>query len=423
MNQENHLGRKLLPLVILGNALLRIAGSAGGILIGLYLGHLNSTQEQQVSIALVGTLGAITFIAELVGALPLGVLSDAIAPRVLMVIGSLLGAIATQIFGMSGAVTIFFLSRALEGIAIAASGPPVLAHLTDITEGDAGLRGKVMSYYEMSLLGGLALGGLLGSTLWEKLGTAAFSALAAAYVVSGLLLGIGAVGSKKHKSSEALSGLVKALRDPYLIRFAPAWLAINSIVGLWVAGSTLPLLLTLEDRRGQVITGSFAGQAGNIGYLLLVYALIFATGVTIWSFFIARFTRKRVFNIALIAMFFVCAGLYVYNHSQSWPPTARYALLAVTAIAIMVESGFTPAALAMLADVVGAQGGRGAAMGIYSVLLGVGAIIGSLLAGVLGGWFAVDGLIYGTMGMAVIAFITVSFLPDAHSGDTPLESN
>jgi len=33
-------GRQRLPLVLLGNALLRVAGSAGGILIGLYLADL-----------------------------------------------------------------------------------------------------------------------------------------------------------------------------------------------------------------------------------------------------------------------------------------------------------------------------------------------------------------------------------------------
>jgi MFS family permease len=76
----------------------------------------------------------------------------------------------------------------------------------------------------------------------------------------------------------------------------------------------------------------------------------------------------------------------------------------------MVESGFTPAALALLADIVGSQSGRGAAMGVYSVLLSIGAIIGSLMAGVMGVRFAVDGLIHGTVAMAVIAMIAVNRL-------------
>jgi MFS-type transporter involved in bile tolerance (Atg22 family) len=42
-------------------------------------------------------------------------------------------------------------------------------------------------------------------------------------------------------------------------------------------------------------------------------------------------------------------------------------------------------------------------MGIYSVLLSVGAILGSLIAAALASRFAVDGLIYGTLAMAVVA--------------------
>ena len=42
-------------------------------------------------------------------------------------------------------------------------------------------------------------------------------------------------------------------------------------------------------------------------------------------------------------------------------------------------------------------------MGIYSVLLSLGAIAGSLMAAALGNRFAVDGLIDGTLAMAVIA--------------------
>ncbi|HXG68443.1 MAG TPA: MFS transporter, partial [Blastocatellia bacterium] len=211
--------------------------------------------------------------------------------------------------------------------------------------------------------------------------------------------------------SEALAGLRKALTDPYLLRLAPAWLCINAIVGLWL-GQPLTILLSQQENRGQFLTGLFFGQSVRIGLIFLAYTIVFATGVTIWSFFIARLERKRVLNIALVGMFFACAGFYLLNHSQDWSAGARWALIAGIAVSIMVESGFTPAALALLADVVGAQGGRGAAMGIYSVLLSIGAGGGSYIAGVLGNRFAVDGLIYGTVAMAAIAFVTVHFLPE-----------
>lgn len=399
-----------LPLVLAGNALLRIAGTAGGALVGLYLAELVSQGRIVNAVVLGGTLGAMFFTAELAGALPLGALSDAFAPRAMMALGALLGAVATQLFGMSGAVTIFYLSRALEGLAAAATGPAVLAHLTDVTEGDEVLRGKVMSYYELSLLVGIALGYLTGSVLWEWLNTGAFTVMALVYVACAVLLTAGATGSRKHGGSEALAGLKKALADPYLLRLAPAWLCINAIVGLWLS-QPLTILLSQQETRGQFLTGLLHGQPVGFGLIFLVYAIVFATGVTIWSFLMARFARKQVLNIALIGMFFACAGFYLLNHSQDWGAGARWALMAGIAVSIMVESGFTPAALAMLADVVGAQGGRGAAMGIYSVLLGIGQIVGSYMAGQLGNRFAVDGLIYGTAALALVAFVTVYFLP------------
>jgi MFS-type transporter involved in bile tolerance (Atg22 family) len=49
-------------------------------------------------------------------------------------------------------------------------------------------------------------------------------------------------------------------------------------------------------------------------------------------------------------------------------------------------------------------------MGVYSVVLSIGALLGSLLAGLLGERFAVDGLIHGTVAMAVIALLAVEWL-------------
>src|SRR5258708_1319785 len=114
--------------------------------------------------------------------LPLVVAADYISRRVLMPGGALVGAVATQLFGMSGNVYIFFLSRALEGMAAAAIAPALLAHLTDITAGTRPLRARVMSYFELSLLGGLGVGGLLAAHWWDRLQNATFSMVAVVYV-------------------------------------------------------------------------------------------------------------------------------------------------------------------------------------------------------------------------------------------------
>ena len=181
----------------------------------------------------------------------------------------------------------------------------------------------------------------------------------------------------------------------------------NSIIGLWL-GPTLIFLLTHNSQTDQFLDGVLVDHPERVGWVLLGYSIIFGIGVTAWSFVLPRVRLQRVLQITLFAMLLVCGEFFLFNHVGS--STARWIVSIGTALTIMVESGFTPAALALLAGAIGAQAGRGAAMGIYSVLLSVGAIVGSLIAAALGRKFAVDGLIYGTLAMAIIALLFVQRL-------------
>lgn len=116
-----------------------------------------------------------------------------------------------------------------------------------------------------------------------------------------------------------------------------------------------------------------------------------------------------------MAMLAVSASLLVLNHMTDQPLSLRWTLTAIVAVLIMVESGFTPAALSLLAAAVGPGVGRGSAMGIYSFLLGVGALIGSLLAAVAGRSLAIDGLIYATIALAALAIVLLSRLTTERS--------
>src|ERR1039458_1948508 len=178
-HMAKHLDR--LALTILAHAILRIASSASGVLIGIYLANL-SGHGFHVDAGLIGILGAVSFAAELIASIPFGIASDAISPRWLMVSGALIGALAVQLFAFSEHVEVFFLSRALEGIGVAAVTPPLLAYLAESTSHDSALRARVMSFFELSLLAGLALGGLMGSQFWKLFNAHAFSLVALAYL-------------------------------------------------------------------------------------------------------------------------------------------------------------------------------------------------------------------------------------------------
>jgi MFS family permease len=165
-----------LPLVIVSNGVLRVAGGASSVLVGVYVADLAS-RGFSMGAGLVGTLAAMSYGAELIGAIPLGLMSDAVSARTLMTSGAVLAALATFLFGVTHEASVFVMSRALEGFAAAAGVPALLAHLTDATAGDHALRARAMSYFELSLLAGLALGGIVGAQLWSLLGTGAFTAV------------------------------------------------------------------------------------------------------------------------------------------------------------------------------------------------------------------------------------------------------
>src|SRR5258708_12256311 len=110
-----------LTLVLLGYGLVRIAGAASGVLVGLYIADL-SNHRLPVGAELVGTLSAVSYAAELIGAFPLGVAAEYISRRTLMTTGALLGGFATQLFGMIGHFAIFF-----PTIALTRAPPPPIA--------------------------------------------------------------------------------------------------------------------------------------------------------------------------------------------------------------------------------------------------------------------------------------------------------
>ncbi|MFN2527304.1 MAG: MFS transporter [Candidatus Baltobacteraceae bacterium] len=395
---------------------MRTAGGTSGILIGLYLANL-SNHGLHEGVALIGLLGAVGFAAELFASIPMGIASDATQPRLLMTSGALLGAFAVFLFPLTHSTPVFFVSRALEGLGAAAIVPALLAYLADMTQGDSAIRVRAMSYFELTLLAGIALGGLFASQLFRALGSAAFFAVAIIYLVCAALLFLNVSATKVRHIANPLADLAEVLRLPSVRSLAPVWLGVNAIVGLWL-GPVLPFLLTKHATGTQYLAGIYAGAPSRVGWLLLAYAIVFGTGVVAWSVILPRVRLQRAMGICLAAMLPVCAGIYVLNHSVAEPAGVRWIIGGITALLIMVESGFTPAALAWLAASLPVQSGRGAAMGIYSVLLSVGAIVGSLLAALLGARYSIDGLLYGTVGVALLALVFLRFVWRQNLGDT-----
>lgn len=395
--------------VLAANTLLRSAMTASGsnALIGFYLADL-ALKGENVNPALVGNLNATHDAIALLFAIPFGMMIDRYSPRVVLVMGALSGAAATQLFGLTGMLGVFFVARALEGLGTAATTPGILAYLTDATAPVPEKRGQVMSWFEITLFLGLAVGNLVSGPLWERLGTTAFGLISIFYLLAAFIFLRRAETRRVRVVSRGrpLAGLRETFSNKNLLRLAIPWLIFNAVVGLWL--SQLAFQLNGPKKLGQWLVGRLSPSQTSVA--LFLYIITFSIGVWYFGLQIGRIPRTRIMRTGFMAMFGVVICFFFLNNSSEWTTTARLSILPFYAVAAGLQGAFPPAALSFLADVAGSSQGRGSAMGIYTLLLSLGNISGALLGGQLGNAFALNGLLIGTLFLAIIGLFSLRFL-------------
>jgi len=118
---------------------------------------------------------------------------------------------------------------------------------------------------------------------------------------------------------------------------------------------------------------------------------------------------------SMAGVFIVCGSLFAINNNLLPGPLGQWPLVPVLAIGVMLESGFTPVALAYLADISETRvEHRGAVMGLYSVFLGVGQFVGSSLGGLFIVGMGFNGLILASALLGVVALSAVLYLRVRH---------
>jgi MFS family permease len=396
-----------LSVVVGANGLLQIASSTNGALIGFYLAFL-ATHNHLANAALLGAIGTTYSISELSGAVPFGLLADRIPLRNILVTASIAAAVTTLFFGLTHQVVFFLLLRAIEGISASANDPSLLAFITDATQQRAQSRGRWMGYFEISFLVGLALGGLVGGRFWDIFHPLAFGLVALIYLfAAGLFFwGVQPKAKSLSRGGNPLTILRGVFADPFLKRLAPAWLAVNAIIGMWI--NQIGFQLTGPRVAGQYLVGHFS--ATRVGIIWLGFALIFTTGVMAWGLILPSMPRIRALRGALGGVFLACIALYLLNSplGQEWPWQILAFLLLV--LSILLLSGFVPTALAYLADVAGMTRNRGSVMGVYTLLLGLGEAVGAGIGGLLAHALAINGMVVGTVVLGFIALAAIALI-------------
>jgi MFS family permease len=432
------LDRSLLAALI-GNFLIRLDGGMVGLLITLYLAEVDQRGIIEVSATTLGILSSLYYIVELGFAPVMGVKSDQYGNRTMLLVGPIFGVVAVlfasvaafsgvlgisqvAIAGISIMLLALGVTRLMQGFAAAASIPSILSYLSVRTEGSLALRGRVMSVFEITTAIGLLVGPVIGAQLWKFTGPWGFLITGLCFLASAAVFMIVREDRASNRRVTTTGGeglatrLKRVLRRRDLLVFAPAWMAVNAIVGMW------GVHLVYQMKNGelgdsQFLTGRFSED--TISAVLVGYGLLFCAGVVAWGFTLGRLREVSIMRLSAGGLFVLCGAIYGIN-MPGGTPLVIGAFTVLAGLGLAVQSGFAPAAVTYLARLAaGSAQDRGLFMGIYSVVLGLGQFIGIWLGGPFADAAGVNGILLLTLILGVIATITIFRLaPQSHEAET-----
>jgi MFS family permease len=403
------------PLLI-GTFIQRTSGGAGTVVLGLFLAQLTRYAGHSITSLQVGLLAVVYYIVELTLATPMGALGDRLGRRRFLILGPLLGLIQTGLFIFTPIHhPLFYLLglQVMAGLISAMLTPATLGYLADFTVANQAYRVRVMSFYELVTSGGLAAGVVVGGIAWDRFGRFAYALLAFLYLLVAVCM---LMVPKVHQVIEParleimLKRYRRILSTPRLFIFIPAWIAIFALVGIWFS-SQLTFILSLPVHNPhQLLMGLASGPRGGrlLSMILGAVVLFFGLCLVFWAFFLSHVPRLILMLSSIAGIYLACLALWGINHRGPGNDLVLFFWIPLLMLGIFAETGFAPAALAYLADISEeAARDRGLLMGLYSVFLGLGQLLGNGLGGIFARAWGFDGLIYLTLLLALVALVSL----------------
>jgi MFS family permease len=403
--------------VIFGTFTLRLATGVTGAMLIYYLAALPEYGGQTVEAWEVGLMGALFYASELIGSPIFGVLSDRLGHRRVMLIGPAFGAVAVIITAFTVNLAVLGFTRLLEGASTAASVPSILGFIAFATAADELMRGKAVARFEAATLAGLMLGFVLAGPLFAAFGPMAFLLNAVFYAISFTIYKVGVPehaepepAARSHDPEEGLRRYLRILRGSHVWLLAPTWIAINATLGLYTSQTLFQLVREPDPRfADQHLMGGFDPLQVSLG--LAVGGLLFFAGLFYWGGRFRDLRRTSIILYGIVGGAVMLGAGAAINHVGGGSLPVLLLLVAIAAAGLFVLAGATPAAIGLLADMTEAYpDDRGAIMGLYSVFLGLGQIIGSLVGGVAAQAAGLDGILVASLLLLAIAILPISRL-------------
>lgn len=410
--------RSITPLLV-GTFIQRLNSGAGVIIYGLLLAQLSLHARHSITSVQVGLLPVVYYIAELSLAPLMGSLSDHFGRRLFLIVGPLIGLAQALLLVFTPEIDplpYLLLLQIISGISSAIITPVVLGYLADFTAFDQRKRVRAMSLYELVTSGGIAVGTVIGGLAWEHFARNSYVLLAVLYFVVAICMSLApVVGQMIERSSvrQTARRYLNIVRSPRLFLFVPAWICICALVGVWFS-SQLTFILSSHVRIPDqwlvgITSGSHSGRL--LSFILGGFVLFFGLCLLFWAFFLHHVPRLRLMLFSIGGVYLACIALVGINHRGLGHQELLWFWILLLMIGIFAETGFAPSALAYLADISeDTAKDRGLLMGLYSIFLGLGQILGNGMGGLFARSLGFDGLILLTAILATVALPSLLLL-------------
>lgn len=408
--------RQAVTPLIMGTFFLRMAGNAGGLVLGLFLSYLATFADHSITSIHVGFISAAYYITELTCAPLMGALSDRWGRRPFLLLGPLIGLVDITLLLLvpTHHPLPYILSlQVLAGLSAAMVIPATLSYLADSSVENQARRVRIMSFFELATSGGIAVGTVIGGILWDQFGRYAFGFLALLYLIVMACMALAPKVAQVVEHSD-MRGLARRywriIRTPRLFIFIPAWICVSALVGIWLGPQLTFVFSRPSSDSSQLLMGITSGPGGGRLLSLILGSLVCFFGLSLlyWAFFLKRVPRLQLMLISIAGVYVTCLALSGMNHRGAGNDFQLAIWLPLLLVGIFAETSFAPAALTYLADISEeAAKDRGLLMGLYSIFLGLGQLLGNGLGGVFARFWGFDGLIYLTLILGCVALISL----------------
>jgi MFS family permease len=310
---------------------------------------------------------AIYPIAELSTVSFFGSYSDKIGRKPIFVASLFLTGLAAFLFGIATFEFLAYVLAILFGIGAASKVTTTLSMIADASSEFN--RARLMGYYDLSTLTGLAGGFGLGIILLE-FGWPAnllLFAAAGACIISGILAMflIKETRVVSEGSEVSMTALLKEVASDRRIQLMlPVYIPIISLYGLMIS------------KLKHIIEEYFSLTAIDMLVLFAMLGISLILGIIVMGHLSDHIMKRRPFIVSGLIGFGLLSFILVANADQFELVWAIWPALPILGF---IAGAFPPAAMAYLTDV-SSEEARGSTMGVYSIFFGSGMIIGPLSA-------------------------------------------